>query len=357
MKRHTIFLTALFLSHSLVYAETFSASNVQSQMNDLSSRLQQYTDADALTRYQAYKAKMWLSYAVNQHSERSLTTAGQEALQHVESIVNGLESEQNLSLTTPILSVSQVMRRDLWWQVEYLKQHGAIDHAPESLAHAEVMLVWAAAEYCELGWKHAKEHFNAAEQALYQTVQSTKLSTADITWNAEQLPSLQQLNGQGCRGVNAELWPLAHLKQDQESKRLSLNHTVHFALDRSDLSPASKVVVQQWAVQLNQYPQLSIVLKGYTDSHASRAYNMKLAERRIQTVQNYLILQGMNPLQIDSEIKGPVDFQTDGDIKIAEAKSRRVIFHVADANGIHIEYVPQWEDLQIESEQQKAKVN
>ncbi len=217
MKPLTGLLAVLFLGNSLVYAEPFSAADDQRQINTLSITLQQYTDVDALTRYHAYKAKMWLSYAVNQQSERSLTVAGQEALQQAQSIVSGLQSKQNLSLITPILSVSQVMRRDLWWQVEYLKQQGAIEKAPESLAHAEVMLVWAAAEYCELGWRHAQEPFHAVQQALYQVAESTGVQRTDISWQPEQLPSLQQLNGQGCHGVNTEFWPLAKVQLNQQS--------------------------------------------------------------------------------------------------------------------------------------------
>lgn len=356
MKPLTGLLTALFLGNSLVYAEPFSAADVQRQINTLSNTLQQYTDADALTRYHAYKAKMWVSYAVNQQSERSLTVAGQEALQQAQSIVSGLQSKQNLSLTTPILSVSQVMRRDLWWQVEYLKQQGAIHKEPESLAHAEVMLVWAAAEYCELGWRHSQEPFNAVQQALYQVVESTGVQRTDISWRPEQLPSLQQLNGKGCQGVNSEFWPLAKVQLNQQSNSLKINNIVHFARDSADLSPASHMVLQQCITQLKQYPQLSVVLKGYTDRHASPSYNIQLAQRRVQAVQDYLVLQGMDIAHIATEAKGAVDFQTDIGMKIAEAKSRRVVLQVADAYGVEIKYLPQWQDLQIESKLQKVQV-
>ncbi|WP_425918710.1 OmpA family protein [Acinetobacter sp. TSRC1-2] len=356
MKLATILLTGLFFCNSLVYAEPFSSADAQRQMNTLSNTLQQYTDVDALTRYHAYKAKMWLSYAVNQQSERSLTAAGQEALQQAQIIVDGLQSKKNLSLTTPVLSVSQVMRRDLWWQVEYLKQHGAIDKAPESLAHAEVMLVWAAAEYCELGGRHAQEPFNAAQQALYQVVESTGLQHTDITWNPEHLPSLQQLNGEGCQGVNSEFWPLVKVSPIQQSNSLKINNIVHFARDSADLSPASKTVLQQWGILGNQYPQLSVTLKGYTDRYASPSYNIQLAERRVQAVQDYLVLQGMDIANITTEVKGAVDFQTDIEMKIAEAKSRRVILQVANAHGLEIKYLPQWQDLQLESKQQKVQV-
>lgn len=356
MKQLIGLITALFLGNSLVYAEPCSAADAQRQMNTLSNTLQQYTDADALTRYHAYKAKMWLSYAVNQQSERSLTVAVQEALQQAQSIVSGLQSRQNLSLTTPVLSVSQVMRRDLWWQVEYLKQHGAINKAPESLAHAEVMLVWAAAEYCELGWRHAQAPFNAVQQALYQVVESTGLQHTDITWNPEHLPSLQQLNGKGCQGVNSEFWPLAKVQANQQSNSLKIHNIVHFAQDSADLSPASQTVLQQWGILGNQYLQLPVTLKGYTDRHASPSYNIQLAQRRVQAVQDYLVLQGMDIANITTEAKGAVDFQTDREMKIAEAKSRRVVLQVADAPGIEIKYLPQWQDLQIESKQQKVKV-
>ncbi|MGA9698720.1 MAG: OmpA family protein [Acinetobacter sp.] len=349
-------LAALFLANSMVYAEPFSATDAQRQIKTLSNTLQSYSNADALTRYHAYKAKIWLSYAVNQQSERSLTLAGQEALQQAQHIVSGLQARQNLSLTTPVLSVSQVMRRDLWWQIEYLKQQGAIDKAPESLAHAEVMLVWAAAEYCELGWRHAQEPFNAVQQALYQVVESTGIQRTDISWQPEQLPSLQQLNGKGCHGVNPEFWPLAKVQLNQQSNSLKIHNIVHFARDSADLSPASKMVLQQWEILENQYPQLSAILTGYTDHHASSAYNIQLAQRRVQAVQDYLVLQGMDFANITTEAKGAVDFQTDREMKIAEAKSRRVVLQVADAPGIEIKYLPQWQDLQIESKQQKVKV-
>ncbi|NNH79403.1 OmpA family protein [Acinetobacter sp. ANC 5380] len=353
MKLRTILLAGLFFGNSLVYAEPFSFADTQRQMYTLSNTLQQYTDADALTRYHAYKARMWLSYAVNQQSERSLTIAGQEALQQAQTIVNGLQSKQGLSLTTPVLSVSQVMRRDLWWQAEYLKQHGAIDKAPESLAHAEVMLVWAAAEYCELGWKHAKEHFNAAEHALYQTVESTRLPRADITWNPERLPSLQQLNEQGCQGVNSDYWPLIIPKAITETlnstafnqQKLSVENVVHFALDRADLNVEAKVVLDRLSTLLLQYPEIQIALLGYTDLRASDAYNLKLSQRRIQRVRDYLVAQGVSVARISEKAKGKQDWVADPQQNIAHAKSRRVVIEFYDAE-VHVQ--PQWRDLQPE---------
>src|SRR5690606_3453909 len=176
------------------------------QWQQLEHTLSPYLASEsALTRYHAHKANVWLTYAKNEKSENSLTVAGQEALSNSQAIIKRLDQAPQISTDTPIISVSQVMRRDLWGQIEYFKQQGGLETAPQALAEAEVMLVWAAGEYCALGWRHAKAHFFAVEQRLYQVKQTlAQLPTVSYSASMEQLPSLQQLNGKGCQGVNAE---------------------------------------------------------------------------------------------------------------------------------------------------------
>lgn len=354
MKLRTWLLVSCLMSHSLAYAGSSVQADVQKKIDHLSASLAAYSAQDSTSRYHAYKAKMWLSYAQNERSEGSLTVAGQEAIQHAQSIIDALHNHQSVSFTTPVLSISQVMRRDLWQQVEYLKQQGAIDHAPERLAHAEIMLVWAAAEYCELGWRHAKEHFNAAEQALYQVVESTNLKVKNIEWNPDQLPSLQQLNGQGCSGVNSTYWPL--LKEIDPSvvkNSLTVSNVVHFALDQAELSLESQKVLDQFIKVFKQYPDVLVTLLGYTDRRANPSYNLKLAEHRIMSVQDYLTAHGIDAKRIQSEAKGAQNLQFDTNMKIAQAKSRRVVLQFNDASQIQVE--PQWQDLQLEIETQKRE--
>ena len=337
-----------------VQAQTLQQSSaVEAEV--LSQQLQPYQQvSDAQTRYQASKAQIWLSYAKNEFSERSLTTAGREALAQGRQIAEKLAQKQPLSLTTPILTVSQVMRRDLWWQVEYFKQSGALEKAPEQLAHAEVMLVWAAAEYCELGWRHAREHFDAAEQALYQVAVATRQDHIDtVKWDAQALPSLKQLNGPGCQGVNADYWPLKVSApiQDQTSKPAltepdpTIENVVHFAVDRADLNAEAKAVLDYLSTFLLEYPDIQMTLVGYTDLRASDAYNLKLSQRRIQTVRDYLVAQGVSAARISEKAKGKQDLVADPQQNIAHAKSRRVVIEFDDAE-VHVQ--PQWRDLQPE---------
>lgn len=199
------------LSSAMAEQSTKPVSQVQQLAQQIEAELH---GTDPLLRYHVYKAKVWLSYAKSETSAQGLSRAGQEALQQAQILVDGFNQPAQLSLTTPILSIAQVMRRDLWVQLEYLKGMGAIHVASERLAKAEVTLVWAAAEYCELGWRHAREHFQAAERTIFQ-VQQQLPYVVMIPSDAFDLPSLLQLNGHGCQGVNTQYWPLLNTAQIQ----------------------------------------------------------------------------------------------------------------------------------------------
>lgn len=319
----------------------------------------QLTQENAFTRYHAHKANMWLTYAKNEASEGSLTVAGKEALAQTQALLSAIQQPTEVSLTTPILSVSQVMRRDLWWQIEYLKQHGAVEAAPQALAEAEVMLVWAAAEYCELGWRHAREHFLAVERKLNQVMQTVpNLQQPSSDWPEAKLPSLEALNAQGCVGVNQDLWPLhvpqaivvepTPMPQSVLLNRLMIENVVHFALDRTALNAEGQNVLDQIATLLAEYPDLHITLMGYTDARASVAYNLRLSQRRIDRVRNYLVSKGVTANRIAEQAKGEEDLMNDAESRIAHAKSRRVVVYFHDIEGHSIEVQPQWRDLQLE---------
>ncbi|WP_062032118.1 hypothetical protein [Acinetobacter sp. BMW17] len=207
-------VVGLFMFNGLSSAMAEQSINSVPHVQQLAQQVEaELHGTDPLLRYHAYKAKMWLSYAKSEISVQGLSSAGQEALQQAQILVDGFNQPTQLSLTTPVLSMAQVMRRDLWVQLEYLKRQGAILVAPERLAQAEVTLVWAAVEYCELGWRHAREHFQAAERTIFQVQQ--QLPYVVMTSDAFDLPTLVQLNGHGCQGVNAQYWPLLNTAQIQ----------------------------------------------------------------------------------------------------------------------------------------------
>ncbi|MEL6711307.1 MAG: OmpA family protein, partial [Pseudomonadota bacterium] len=61
---------------------------------------------------------------------------------------------------------------------------------------------------------------------------------------------------------------------------------------------------------------------GYTDSIGPEAYNLKLSERRAQTVADYLASQGVRNITVKG--MGEADFVGDNDTSEGRALNRRV---------------------------------
>ena len=63
-----------------------------------------------------------------------------------------------------------------------------------------------------------------------------------------------------------------------------------FDFDRSNLKPAGRARLDQLASDINRAEQLSTVkVVGHTDSKGTDAYNMRLGQRRADTVASYLV--------------------------------------------------------------------
>lgn len=324
-------------------------------------------NTDPVVAYQARKAQSWLDYAQHQTFEGGLTKAYTEAWAESERLTAALESNTPVALTTSIISVSGVMRRDLWATAEVLKKHPAFASVAPQVAEAEVKLVWAAAEYCELGWRHAREHFNAADRLLTAARATVDLSTDAPAWPDNiSYPSLETLNGSsaGCHGVVGP-WPLVVpdfakatvieppkpvVVEPVEPPPVALvtaPNNVHFALDRSDLSVASRTLLDQVAGLLAQYPEANITLYGHTDPRASVAYNDALSDRRSRSVERYLVSKGVSAKRIATQAKGEHHLLSDADQIRGYALSRRVEIVYVNA-GQEIVPQPQALDLQIE---------
>jgi len=321
----------------------------QTQKDQLAQRIQQLLqNPDPTAQYHAHKAQSWLDYANHQNSEGGLTEAYDNALQQAVQLTSQLEQGQQPSMTTAIPASSAVMRRDLWAMAELLKTHPAFAQVQSEVAKAEVKLVWAAAEYCELGWRHSREHFATAERGLYVARQQVSQQSGAPQWPAElSYPSLAELNGaeKGCNGVQGS-WPLpvpawntpvsAAIAPPQpeaviKAELIKLPNNVHFALDQHDLTAESKAVLDQIVRVLRQYPDISVTLYGYTDRRSSVAYNLALSERRTSAVEQYLVSQAIDLRRIAREAKGKTQLLSDANAILGHALSRRVELVFANA--------------------------
>lgn len=124
---------------------------------------------------------------------------------------------------------------------------------------------------------------------------------------------------------------------------------VHFALDRSMLSGATREVLDRAAAALAPYPGVRVRLAGHTDVRASEAYNQALSERRVQAVRDYLVSRGVSVERLDAEARGELQPLVTGATARDHARNRRVELRYVLCDGSEIPLTEELSDLQLEA--------
>jgi len=99
--------------------------------------------------------------------------------------------------------------------------------------------------------------------------------------------------------------------------------TVYFGFDRSEIRPEFKDILNAHAAYLVANPQARVVVEGHCDERGTVEYNLALGERRADTVKRYLVVQGVNPSQLESVSYGEERPAMMGSDESSWSKNRR----------------------------------
>ena len=324
----------------------------------INQRLEPYQQATQPVhiRYQAYKARAWLTYISHEDNEQSLTAAGHFALNEALSILTALETHQadKLPINGDIPTTSGLKRPDLWAKVLTIKQTPAFEVLPKEIAFSEVKLIWAEAEFCEFGWRHSREHYAAAERwvdaAEITALNHPKVEKGDYkklsqAYYATLTPLMAQ--DKACHGAVlpriALPTPVPIMPPAIIAPTVFKPYVVHFALDKSALTPDSQAILTDMlnTIRANQNAsnlnigELTFDLYGFTDKRASADYNLALSKKRTNAVKAFLLSQGLSESQLVEHPKGMANQkQSETDIN-AHALSRRVEVYLSK-NGVSL---------------------
>lgn len=133
-----------------------------------------------------------------------------------------------------------------------------------------------------------------------------------------------------------------------EPIKLNIPRNIHFALDKSTISPTSAKVLNQIAIVLKLYRYMMIELQGHTDFRASDRYNLDLSRRRADATRNYLLQQGVDPARMSILPLGESKLEKPGNSTVDHAYNRRVEVIFRDLRGVNIIFEEQDADLQLE---------
>lgn len=69
---------------------------------------------------------------------------------------------------------------------------------------------------------------------------------------------------------------------------------IYFDFDKWNIRADAAVGLKKVIAYLNEYPNQKIQIGSHTDSRASKAYNIRLSDKRAQSTMTYIIEKGIN---------------------------------------------------------------
>jgi outer membrane protein OmpA-like peptidoglycan-associated protein len=155
-----------------------------------------------------------------------------------------------------------------------------------------------------------------AESAEQKVAASSARSDADAALLAASVSQQQA----------AELQRQLEILQARPTDRglvLTLGDTL-FATGKAEIKSGATANLDRLTTFLNEYPQRTAAIEGFTDSMGSEEMNQSLSERRADAVKRYLVGQGVGSARLTSSGRGENSPVADNESAAGRQQNRRV---------------------------------
>jgi len=105
---------------------------------------------------------------------------------------------------------------------------------------------------------------------------------------------------------------------------------VNFATNKADLDAGAHEVLDRVAISLLAYPEIRVEVAGHTDSKGSRALNVRLSQKRAESVRDYLVSKGIGAERLVAKGYGPDKPMATNDTDEGRAQNRRTELNKLD---------------------------
>jgi OOP family OmpA-OmpF porin len=103
---------------------------------------------------------------------------------------------------------------------------------------------------------------------------------------------------------------------------------INFEFNKSRLLPESYPILEHAVQTLKENPDMKVEIQGYCDYIGSVEYNIKLSERRANTVRDYLVKNGIDGGRLTTHGFGKSNPVGDNHTVIGRAQNRRIEFKI-----------------------------
>ncbi len=223
-------------------------------------------------------------------------------------LVGGVALLSACSTTGPSTQISELDEARMW--IEKARNAGAETCTPALQAKAVARLHHAAHEFDEKHY-HPDENARLAADAVkyakqaYEKTQNTCNKPKVVVKAAPKVP------------------PRVAPSPAKPPAVIALNG-VFFETNSAELKPASRVTLDAAVKTLRDHPELRVEVAAHTDSRGRASYNLKLSDKRANSVMAYLISHGIDASRLQAKGYGEAMPIADNATEEGRAKNRRV---------------------------------
>jgi OOP family OmpA-OmpF porin len=134
----------------------------------------------------------------------------------------------------------------------------------------------------------------------------------------------------GVAGMPPDGCPQKYTKIVVTEKKIELKDAVYFDTRRATIKKVSFGMLDEVAQALADNPTIKVRIEGHTDSQGSDKLNLKLSQKRAESVRNYLIKKGVSAGRMVPKGFGESVPIADNRTSAGRAENRRVEFFITE---------------------------
>ena len=105
---------------------------------------------------------------------------------------------------------------------------------------------------------------------------------------------------------------------------------IFFDFDKHNIRPDAAAVLKEDVQLLRDNPDMMVMIEGYADVRGTPAYNLRLAQRRVDSTKAYLVQLGIDPMRIQTSSGGETEKFGVGTTEEAYQLNRRTHFIIVE---------------------------